>query len=148
MGEKTLNVMQDMLQEMIRQREETERIRKEEKEEAERRFIAAEKQRREERQEERDEAERKFIALEKQRQEELKAADKKFESLLQHVSTKNPEFNASALTSAPPSFSPFDSNSELWTDYYARFKTFLGAHSIPEVKQAQVFLTNQSSTVY
>ena len=87
-------------------------------------------------------------AAEERFQNEKVDSERRFKELLQQVSTKNPESNASAITSAPPSFSPFDSNSELWTDYYARFKTFLGAHSIPDVKQAQVFLTNQSSTVY
>ena len=47
-----------------------------------------------------------------------------------------------------PSFASFDPTSELWKDYIARFKTFLGANSIPESKYAQVFLTNQSPTVY
>ena len=46
------------------------------------------------------------------------------------------------------SFQPFDSTSELWTDYLARFRTFLTANSIPDNKQAQIFLTNQSNSVY
>lgn len=36
----------------------------------------------------------------------------------------------------------------MWTDYYARFCTLTGANYIPEAKQAQVFLTSQSATVY
>ena len=43
---------------------------------------------------------------------------------------------------------PFDSTSELWTDYLARFRTFVTANSIPDNKQAQIFLTNQSNSVY
>ena len=46
------------------------------------------------------------------------------------------------------SFQPFDSTSELWTDYLARFQTFVTANSIPDNKQAQIFLINQSNSVY
>ena len=46
------------------------------------------------------------------------------------------------------SFQPFDSTSELWTDYLARFRTFVTANSIPDNKQAQIFLTNQSNSGY
>ena len=46
------------------------------------------------------------------------------------------------------SFQPFDSTSELWTDYLARFRTFVTVNSIPDNKQAQIFLTNQSNSVY
>ena len=46
------------------------------------------------------------------------------------------------------SFQPFDSTSELWTDYLARFRTFVTANSIPDNKQAQIFLTNQCNSVY
>ena len=46
------------------------------------------------------------------------------------------------------SFQPFDSTSELWTDYLARFRTFVTANFIPDNKQAQIFLTNQSNSVY
>ena len=49
-----------------------------------------------------------------------------------------------------PSFPPFDltSAAELWTDYLARFHTFIGANSVPEDKTAQVFLTSQSKVTY
>eukprot|EP00731_Ephydatia_muelleri_P005288 Em0002g1464a len=47
-----------------------------------------------------------------------------------------------------PSFVPFDATAELWTDYWARFQTFLGANSVPVEKRAQVFLTNQSRVTY
>jgi len=43
---------------------------------------------------------------------------------------------------------PFDSTSELWKDYWSRFLTFTRAHAVPDDRKAQVFLTNQSSTVY
>ena len=47
-----------------------------------------------------------------------------------------------------PSFSAFEPSSELWTDYWSRFKTFVEAHSVPESRQAKVFLTNQSPVHY
>uniref|UniRef100_A0A0L8HEX8 Reverse transcriptase domain-containing protein n=1 Tax=Octopus bimaculoides TaxID=37653 RepID=A0A0L8HEX8_OCTBM len=49
---------------------------------------------------------------------------------------------------ATPSFSAFDSTTELWTDYWSRFCTLTKAHSVPDSKKPKVFLTNQSSTVY
>jgi hypothetical protein len=53
-----------------------------------------------------------------------------------------------ASAAAIPSFSSFDSSAELWTDYWSRFKTFVGANSVPAAKQAQVFLTNQRPEIY
>ena len=47
-----------------------------------------------------------------------------------------------------PLFTPFDASNELWSDYWARFITFTGVHSMQEVKQAQVFLTNRTSVTY
>ena len=47
-----------------------------------------------------------------------------------------------------PTFVSFEPSTELWKDYLARFKTFVGANSIPNAKQSQVFLTNQSATIY
>ena len=51
---------------------------------------------------------------------------------------------ADSTSKSFPSFISFDTTSELWTDYWARFQTFVAAHSIPDDKKAQVFLTNQS----
>ena len=45
-------------------------------------------------------------------------------------------------------FSAFDSGTELWTDYWARFNTFVEANSVPEEKKAYVFLTNQSPVTH
>jgi len=53
-----------------------------------------------------------------------------------------------ATASATPTFAPFDSTSELWKDYWSRFLTFTRAHAVPDDRKAQVFLTNQLSTVY
>nr|XP_026695390.1 uncharacterized protein LOC113475420 [Ciona intestinalis] len=49
---------------------------------------------------------------------------------------------------AIPSFTSFDSTSELWHDYWSRFTTFTRAHAVPETRVAQVFLTNQTTTTY
>jgi len=53
-----------------------------------------------------------------------------------------------ATTSATPTFSPFDSTSELWKDYWSRYLTFMTAHAVPDDRKAQVFLTNHLSTMY
>ena len=55
---------------------------------------------------------------------------------------------AKSFKAAFPSFSAFDSASELWTDYWARFNTFLEAHSFRSEKRASVFLTNQTPVTY
>ena len=49
---------------------------------------------------------------------------------------------------AIPSFSAFDSTTELWPDYWSRFQTFLVANGVPEDRYAQVFLTNQNPAIY
>ena len=86
----------------------------------------------------------------RQREEEQQRQEERFSALLEKVtaSSSTSTTPATVVASAPPTFSPFDSTSELWTDYYARFKTFLGAHSTPPEKRPQVFLTNQTATVY
>ena len=63
-------------------------------------------------------------------------ADKSTASVIGNVSTNI------------PSFSAFDPMSELWTDYWSRFQTFLEAHAVPESRQAKVFLSNQSAVSY
>ena len=47
-----------------------------------------------------------------------------------------------------PAYVAFDSTQELWCDYEERFQTFIDAHSVPQAKQARVFLTNQSAAIY
>jgi len=49
---------------------------------------------------------------------------------------------------AIPTFAPFDSTPGLWKDYWSRFLTFTRAHAVPDHRKVQLFLTNQSSTVY
>ena len=53
-----------------------------------------------------------------------------------------------ATVSATPNFASFDSSAELWEDHWSRFVTFFRAYSVSEERQAQVFLTNQSPTIY
>jgi len=48
--------------------------------------------------------------------------------------------SSTALTT--PNFSPFESTSEQWADYWSRLNTFVRIHSVPEERKAQVFLTN------
>ena len=64
------------------------------------------------------------------------------------VSASNFSTLPSITANAVPNFTQFDSASELWTDYCARFCTFIGAYSISEDKTAQVFPKNQSLLVY
>ena len=52
------------------------------------------------------------------------------------------------MDATTPHFVAFVSTSELWEVYWSRFNTFLKTHAVPEERQAQVFLTNQSGTIY
>ena len=74
----------------------------------------------------------------KQHQEELQA-------LRVALEQKN---DVVSLPVSPPAFTPFDSSTELWNNYWSRFCTFVSANSIPEDRKAQVFLTNQSPALY
>ena len=95
-----------------------------------------------------------ILLLNKQHQEQmavLRGEHQKQMTMLQEQlkilqsSLNNPRKN---VPTPMASFQPFDSTSELWTDYLARFRTFVTANSIPDNKQAQIFLTNQSNSVY
>ena len=79
----------------------------------------------------------------KQHQEQMTMLQEQLKIL--QSSLNNPREN---VPTPMASFQPFDSTSELWTDYLARFRTFITANSIPDNKQAQIFLTNQSNSVY
>ncbi len=57
-------------------------------------------------------------------------------------------FPVTPSSAAIPSFAAFDSTSELWPDYWSKFCTFVAAHAVPDQRQPQVFLTNQSAAVY
>ena len=79
----------------------------------------------------------------KQHQEQMTMLQEQLKILQSRLN--NPREN---VPTPMASFQPFDSTSELWTDYLARFRTFVTANSIPDNKQAQIFLTNQSNSVY
>ena len=79
----------------------------------------------------------------KQHQEQMTMLQEQLKTL--QSSLNNPREN---VPTPMASFQPFDSTSELWSDYLARFRTFVTANSIPDNKQAQIFLTNQSNSVY
>ena len=85
--------------------------------------------------------------------EEMDLQREQIAGLMQIVNGKREgESNSSQVsptvhTSIPP-FAPFDPTTELWPDYWARFCTFSAANAVPENRQAQVFLHNQSSTMY
>ena len=87
-----------------------------------------------------------------QQQQQLEAMERQhqqqMDALLKLI---QPQATVAAVppgSTATPSFAPFDSSSETWPDYWARFCTFTGAHSVPDARKAQVFLTNQSATTY
>ena len=79
----------------------------------------------------------------KQHQEQMTMLQEQLKTL--QSSLNNPREN---VPTPMASFQPFDSTSELWNDYLARFRTFVTANSVPDNKQAQIFLTNQSNSVY
>ncbi|ELU07329.1 hypothetical protein CAPTEDRAFT_197002, partial [Capitella teleta] len=80
-----------------------------------------------------------------QRKQDLEMMQDQLRKLVDKLQPADP---AATHTVSTPSFSPFDSTSELWDDYYVRFCTFAGAHSVPAYRRAQVFLTNQPATTY
>ena len=71
-----------------------------------------------------------------------------FQSQLSASASLPSTCNTATIASATPTFQCFDSTIELWTDYLSRFATFAEAHSIQASKLPQVFLTNQSPTIY
>ena len=82
----------------------------------------------------------------KQHEEQMWKLQDQNERLLTAL-TKESNSPSTSVTNFPP-FTPFDPNTELWSDYWARFHTFTGAHSILPNKTEQVFLTNQTSVIY
>ena len=87
-------------------------------------------------------------AQQKQHEEQMQTRQDQNERLLTAL-TKESNSPSTSVTNFPP-FTPFDPNTELWSDYWARFHTFTGAHSIPPNKTEQVFLRTKlvSSTSY
>ena len=90
------------------------------------------------------------------RKEQMKDQHKaETEAMLQLIRNANPaeaviadQRQLPVSTSANPSFAASDASSELWTDYYSRFCTFLAANAEPKPRKAQVFLTKQNVTIY
>ena len=91
-----------------------------------------------------------ILLLNKQHQEQNKQHQEQMTMLQEQLKILQSSLNNRRENVPTPmaSFQPFDSTSELWTDYLARFQTFVTANSIPDNKQAQIFLTNQSSSFY
>ena len=91
-----------------------------------------------------------ILLLNKQHQEQNKQHQEQMTMLQEQIKILQSSLNKPRENVPTPmaSSQPFDSTSELWTDYLARFRTFVTANSIPDNKQAQIFLTNQSNSVY
>ena len=73
---------------------------------------------------------------------------KEMEALMSKIDAGQQKETTVVQSSAIPSFSAFEPTSELWTDYWSRFCTFIAANAVPDSRKAQVFLTNQSSSIY
>ena len=87
--------------------------------------------------------------LQEQHQRQMEAQEKRMTELIATLATSGHHAAATPLpTATTPAFVPFDATSELWKDYYARFKTFAGANSVSDDRLAQVFLTNQTTATY
>ena len=82
--------------------------------------------------------ERRFLK-QLERQESLHKAQ--MEALLSAVDKSNTVASTS-WQGATPSFVQFDPSSELWTDYRARFYTFVSAHSASNDRKADFFIKN------
>ena len=84
----------------------------------------------------------------RQYQQQLEEQRQQMEILVTKLG-EGPRGGTSSTNCFPcPCFEAFDPSLGLWTDYDQRFITFLEANSIPDYKQAHVFLTNQSPVTY
>ena len=100
-------------------------------------------------QQQKEQLQQQQIQQQQMQNEETRNERKAFLDALQQFGLTLATSEASpASAAAIPSFSAFDPASELWTDYYLRFQTFVGAHYVPEDKRSQIFLTNQTNVVY
>jgi hypothetical protein len=85
--------------------------------------------------------------IEEQRRQDMEQHQEQMHAMMKALTERSlatPVVN----TTAVPAFSPFDSSAELWADYWDRFCTFATANSVAEDKLAQVFLTNQTASIY
>ena len=90
----------------------------------------------------------KLIELLTKQHEEAKAAWKEEKEALMKALDRQSNSGVCGQAASIPAFTSFDPSAGLWTDYLARFKTFLDANSVPEEKWPKVFLTNQSPEIY
>ena len=100
-----------------------------------------------------EEMQRRSEDMERMHGEERDAAEKRHQEQMKMILEKLGEMKGPGAIQTPtpsttPNFPAFGSSSELWTDYWSRFITFTQAHLASDKLKAQVFLTNQSSTVY
>ena len=89
-----------------------------------------------------------MVLLQKQMQQLAEAQKLERKTLVKQLVSTKDGTAATHSAASIPSFSPFDHSAELWKDYHTRFNTFAGAHTIPEDRFAQVFLTNQTTANY
>jgi len=94
------------------------------------------------------EQECRHVKQERCHKEQVRCHKEQMEALIADMGKQQVAGQSSSNALTTPNFSLFDSTSELWADYWSRFNTFIRAHSVPEERKAQVFLTNQSSMVY
>ena len=84
----------------------------------------------------------------RQMEKQMEVRQEQMEQLIARLGPPPKQIAGTQPAASIPNFMPFDSMSELWKDYLARFYTFAAANSIPEDKMAQVFLTNQTTANY
>lgn len=89
-----------------------------------------------------------IASQESRHQQQMELMQQQVQALVTQAGKTMAPVTQPPAAAATPSFTPFDSTSELWADYWARFCTFAGANSVPDDKKAQVFLTNQSAATY
>jgi hypothetical protein len=70
-------------------------------------------------------------------QQAMKDQQRQMASLVQELKTKSTDSQPGQAVSIP-SFTAFESTSELWKDYWARFNTFVKANSVPNDRLPQV----------
>ena len=97
-----------------------------------------------------------FTQLIKQLREQMESSElrhqKQMEAQFYHVQRvlMKLQENQAKLSSLQTcySFPPFDSTSETWKAYWARFYTFVKANAIARERRALIFLTNQTKETY
>ena len=88
------------------------------------------------------------IEAERRHKEDMKTFAQLFQTSTPKSGGAHPQPQPQISNAAIPPFAAFDSTSELWPDYWSRFCTFIAANAVPDARKAQVFLTNQTPSVY